>query len=240
MNYCIKLEEFEGPLDLLLHLVKESNVDIYKINISEIADQYMEYIKGIDEININNSSEYLVMAATLMEIKSKSLLPKDNILDNEEEEEDPKEVLIEKLVEYQRYKEITKSFKKLELDRMDIYTKAPMNLSSVCEEKITNDTGVTATDLMQALVDFLERKNMEKPINTKVTNREYSVRKRKQDIKKYLLDKGRAVFTDLFSEYNKSYIVVTFMSILEMANEDDIILNQDKNFGDILIELKVK
>ena len=238
MNYCIKLEEFEGPLDLLLHLVKQSNVDIYKINISKITDQYMEYISKLDEININNSSEYLVMAATLMEIKSKSLIPKDEDDLVVEEEEDPREVLIERLVEYQKYKEITKNFKELELDRRNIYTKAPMKISN--NYKITNDSGITVNDLMEALVNFQIRKDMEKPIITKVTSKEYSVVKRKKDIKNYLKNNGKAKFTDLFFEHNKSFIVVTFMSILEMANEDDIILNQDSNFGDIYIELRVK
>ena len=241
MNYCVKLEEFEGPLDLLLHLVKESNVDIHKIDISKITEEYLEYINGIEEININNSAEYLVMAATLMEIKSKSLLPKekkDN--DTDEEEEDPREVLIEKLIQYQKYKEITKDFKELEEKRMDIHTKAPSNINELVGEKLVNDSGVTVNDLMQALIGFMERKNMEKPITTKVTNKEYSVRLRKNSIKNYLKEKGSAMFTDLFQEYNKSYIVVTFMSILELANEDDIILKQDKNFDNILIELKVK
>ena len=241
MNYCVKLEEFEGPLDLLLHLVKESNVDIHKIDISKITEEYLEYINGIEEININNSAEYLVMAATLMEIKSKSLLPKekkDN--DTDEEEEDPREALIEKLIQYQKYKEITKDFKELEEKRMDIHTKAPSNINELVGEKLVNDSGVTVNDLMQALIGFMERKNMEKPITTKVTNKEYSVRLRKNSIKNYLKEKGSAMFTDLFQEYNKSYIVVTFMSILELANEDDIILKQDKNFDNILIELKVK
>ena len=240
MNYYVKLEEFEGPLDLLLHLVKESNVDIHKINISKITEEYLKYINGIENLNINNSSEYLVMAATLMEIKSASLLPKDNTIKEEEEEEDPKEILIERLIEYQKYKEITKDFKKLELDRKDIYTKAPENLSSICNEKIINDTGITTNDLLKALMNYFERKNSEKPLTTRITTKEYSVQKRKKEINNYLHKNGKVKFTELFKEYNKSYIIVTFMSILEMANEDNITLKQENNFADILIELKVK
>ena len=240
MDYCVKLEEFEGPLDLLLHLVKESNVDIHKINISKITEEYLKYINGIENLNINNSAEYLVMAATLMEIKSKSLLPKDDNNIIEEEEEDPKELLIERLIEYQKYKEITKNFKELELERKDIYTKAPENLSNICNEKIKNDTGITTNDLLEAFMNYLERKNLEKPITTRITTKEYSVQKRKKEINNYLHKNGKVKFTELFKEYNKSYIIVTFMSILEMANEDNITLKQDNNFADILIELKVK
>ena len=241
MKYCIKTEEFEGPLDLLLHLIKESNINIYDININEITEQYLDYIHEWQELNIDIASEYLVMAATLMEIKSKSLLPVEKGEENvEEDEEVTKEVLIQKLIEYQKYKEITKDFKQLELDRKTIYTKAPSKLNEMFQQKFINDTDTTVDDLMLAFSKFLERKNMEKPIHTKVTNKEYSVRKRKSDIKNYLLEKKKAEFTELFTDYNKSYIVVTFMSILELAKEDDIILTQEMNFDKIFIELKVK
>ena len=242
MKYCIKINDFEGPLDLLLHLVKESNIDIYDININEITEQYLEYIHQMEELNIDIASEYLVMAATLMEIKSKSLLPcnqeKENI--EEEEEEVTREVLIQKLIEYQKYKEITKDFKQLEETRRMIYTKAPSKLNEMFQEKFVNDTDTTIDDLMLAFTKFLERKNMEKPIITKVTNKEYSVRKRKSDIKSFLQTKKKAEFSELFTTYNKSYIVVTFMSILELAKEDDVILTQEANFDKIFIELKVK
>lgn len=241
MEYCIKINEFEGPLDLLLHLVKESNIDIYDININEITDQYFNYIHKMEELNIDVASEYLVMAASLMEIKSKSLLPGETKTEEvEEEEETTREGLIQKLVEYQRYKEVSKDFKELEQLRKTIYTKAPSKLNEMLEQKFINDTGVTVEDLMSAFQKFLERKNMEKPIHTKVTNKEYSVRARKNDIRNYLKTKRVAEFTELFSSYNKSYIIVTFMSILELAHEEDIILKQESNFDKIMIELKVK
>ena len=241
MKYCIKINDFEGPLDLLLHLVKESNIDINDININEITEQYLDYIHKMEELNIDVASEYLVMAATLMEIKSKSLLPIDDKKEeNEDEEEVTREVLIQKLIEYQKYKEITKDFKVLEENRKSIYTKAPSKLNEMLDQKFVNDTDTTIDDLMLAFSKFLERKNLEKPIHTKVTNKEYSVRKRKKDIKLLLQTKKKAEFTELFETYNKSYIVVTFMSILELAKEDDIILMQEANFDKIFIELKVK
>jgi len=241
MDYLIKIDEFEGPLDLLLHLVKESNIEIKDIKITEITEQYLEYIRKMEELNINIASEYLVMAATLMEIKSKVLLPEDKTkIEVEDEEEVSKESLIQKLIDYEKYKEITKSFKELEVSRKEIYTKAPSKISEITNQKIVNDTNVTLDDLMEAFTKYLERKDKEKPITTKVTNKEYSVRKRKASIKEYLKEKKQVIFTDLFTEYNKSYIVVTFMSILELAKEDEIILKQEENFDNIYIELKVK
>ena len=241
MDYLIKIDEFEGPLDFLLHLVKESNIDIHDIKIIEITEQYLDYINKMEELNINVASEYLVMAATLMEIKSKSLLPKDDVNEEEvEDEEVSREALIQKLIDYEKYKEVTKSFKELEVSRREIYTKAPSKLNELTEQRIVNDTNITLDDLMDAFAKYLERKDKEKPITTKVTNKEYSVRKRKNDIKSFLKDKKKALFTELFDEYNKSYVVVTFMSILELAKEDDITITQEGNFENIYIELKVK
>lgn len=241
MEYCIKINEFEGPLDLLLHLVKESNIDIYDININEITTQYLNYIHKMEELNIDVASEYLVMAATLMEIKSKSLLPSQKEEETENiEEEESRETLIQKLIDYQKYKEITKDFKNLEASRKEIYTKAPSKLNEILDTKFTNDTDTTTDDLIKAFALFLERKNMEKPIVTKITSKEYSVKKRKNDIKSYLLTKGKAEFSELFTIYSKSFIVVTFLSILELAKEEEVILNQESNFDKIYIELKVK
>lgn len=241
MEYCIKINEFEGPLDLLLHLVKESNIDIYDININEITAQYLDYIHTMEALNIDVASEYLVMAATLMEIKSKSLLPSQK-QDKEEldEEEVSRENLIQKLIDYQKYKEITKDFKKLEINRKSIYTKAPSKLNEMFDTKFVNDTDTTVDDLLKAFAMFLERKNMEKPVVTRITTKEYSVRKRKSDIKNYLQTKGKAEFSDLFTVYSKSFVVVTFLSILELAKEDEVTINQESNFDKIYIELKVK
>lgn len=242
MKYCVKINDFEGPLDLLLHLVQEANIDINDININEITEQYLDYIHKWEELNIDVASEYLVMAAALMEIKSRSLLPieKEKEVEESEEEEVTREVLIQKLIEYRKYKEVTKNFKELEESRKNIYTKAPSKLNELLDTKFVNDTDTTVDDLMLAFSKFLERKNMEKPITTRVTNKEYSVRKRKKDIKELLSTKKKVEFTELFANYNKSYIVVTFMSILELAKEDDVILTQEANFDKIFIELKVK
>ena len=241
MDYSVKIDEFEGPLDLLLHLIKQSNINIQDIDISVITAQYLDYINKMDELNINVAASYLVMAAELMEIKSKSLLPRtDEESTEEDDEEVSKERLINKLIEYQKYKDMTSTFKDLELERQKIYIKSPEKISNYIDNTITNDGDTSIDDLVNAFKGFLERLDREKPITTKITNKEYSVKSRKQGLRKLLKEHPRVKFTELFEETNTPYIVVTFLSILEMTKEKEIVLRQDGNFKDIIIEREVK
>lgn len=235
MNYSIKIDAFEGPLDLLLHLIKEKNVDIYDISIEEITKSYLDYINKMEELNINIASSYLVMAAELMEIKSKSLLPKVENEEDNEEEEVSRENLINKLVEYKKYKEMTEVFKELEINRNNIYIKPPENINNYINNEIYNEE-IEIDKLVEAMKNFLNRKELEKPLKTKITNKEYSVKERKNSIKNILKNKKRVEFTELFEEYNKSYIAVTFLSVLELAKEHELKISQDKNFDNIFIE----
>ena len=234
MRYEVKINEFEGPLDLLLHLIKKSNIDIYDISLEEITNQYLDYINNMKELNLDIASEYLVMASELLEYKSKSLLPKkENIED--EYEEDPKQELIKRLVDYKKYKEITSAFKELESIRSNIYTKSPSNISDYSDNKLNNEN-VSVDDLINAFKKFIDRKNMEKPINTKITTKELSVSDRIIGIRNILKTKKSINFIDLFDKYNKSYVVVTFLSILEMSKNKEIEIVQDDNFSSILIK----
>lgn len=239
MNYSIKINEFEGPLDLLLHLIKESSIDIYDISIEDITKDYLDYINSMEKLDIEVESSYLVMASELLLIKSNSLLPKEKseLNSEEEDEEITRENLINRLIEYQKYKELTKEFKKLESKRRDIYTKSPSNMANITDTKLKNDTDISIDDLVEAFQKFLIRKDQEKPLNTKITNKEYSVKLRKKDIKTYLLNNKRAEFTELFDNYSKDYIIVTFLSILELVKEQEIDLEQEHNFAPIYIEL---
>ena len=236
MDYSIKIDEFEGPLDLLLHLIKKSNINIYDISIDEITKSYLDYINKMEELNINIASSYLVMAAELMEIKSKSLLPK-NEEEEEEEEEVSKEKLINKLVEYRKYKEMTPKLKELELNRMNIYVKSPENIDNYIEDNIYKEE-IDVSLLVDAFKNFLDRKELEKPLKTKITNKEYSVKERKNSIKKILQDRKKVEFSELFDIVNKSYVAVTFLSILEMSKEKVINIKQDKNFDNIYLEMR--
>lgn len=234
MDY-ITIDNFSGPLDLLLHLVKESNIDVLDIKIEEITDKYLTYIKSQKDLNINISSSYLVLSAELMYLKSKSLLPQSK--NNEEDDEEiTREKLINKLLEYKKYKEVTSVFKTLEEERGKIYIKGPEKISDYKENTYSGEGEVN--DLIEAFKKFLERKELEKPIETTITTKEYSVKERKINIKNILKEKKKVSLEDLIEEYNKPYIVVTFLSILEMVKEKEVLIKQESNFEKILIELR--
>ncbi len=237
MNYEIKINDFEGPLDLLLHLIKKSNIDIYDINLVEITNQYLEYIKAMENLNLDIASSYLVMAAELIELKSRALLPTQEVIEDEYEE-NPKENLINRLIEYKKYKEVTDSFRNLEEKRKEIYTKNPSNYDDYLEGLKIKNTNLSLSDLLLAMSSFLDRKELEKPLKTTVTNKEISIKERIINIKKILKEKGKINFIDLFEIKERPFIVVTFLSILEMAKNDEIEMMQDKNFDNIIISLK--
>ena len=236
MNYTIEINNFEGPLDLLLHLIKKAELDICEISIVEITKQYLDYINLMESMNLNIASEYLTMAAELIEIKSSILLPKKKIDNEDDYEEDPKENLINRLIEYEKYKEVTEVLKKYEQDRKELYTKKPTDLEIY--NTVTNEISENfdLNDLMSALNKMLDRKKLDKPLNTKITNREYSITERSNQIKNILKNKKQVEFTDLFDIYSKDYIVITFLSILTMARHQELSITQDKNFGKIMIE----
>lgn len=236
MNYTIEINNFEGPLDLLLHLIKKAELDICEISIVEITKQYLDYINLMESMNLNIASEYLTMAAELIEIKSSILLPKKKIDNEDDYEEDPKENLINRLIEYEKYKEISEVLKKYEQNRKELYTKKPTDLEiyNTVTNEISEDFDLN--DLMSALNKMLDRKKLDKPLNTKITNREYSITERSNQIKNILKNKKQVEFTDLFDIYSKDYIVITFLSILTMARHQELSITQDKNFGKIMIE----
>ena len=236
MDY-ISIDNFEGPLDLLLHLVKEANIDILDIKVEEITDKYLEYIKREEELNINIAASYLVMASELMYLKSKSLLPVVKKDDEEgEDEEITRENLINRLIEYKRYKEMTPVFKELEEERKKIYIKAPEKVSNYVDNTLVGEASVD--DLIEAFKRFLERKEEEKPLETTIARKEYSVKERKNNIRNILKVKKKAYLEELFEEYNRPVVVVTFLSILEMVKEKSVVISQDRNFDKILIELR--
>ena len=235
MNYEFKIDAFEGPLDLLLHLIKESKVDILDIKIVDITNQYLAYIKAMEELDLDIASEYLVMASELLEMKSKLLLPRHE--EEELEEEDPREALISKLIEYQKYKDMTNEFRELEALRQEFYTKAPESLKEYAEEGVIIGNDISIDDLMKAFEKFLKRKEREKPLTTTITKKDISVEERRKSIKKILKEKKKVDFFDLFEIITKEYIVVTFLAILEMARKKELIIKQENDFDKITIEV---
>ena len=236
MSIEFKINEFEGPLDLLLHLIKESKMDIMNIEIEEITKQYIDYLNEQEKMNLEIASEYLVLASELLEIKSKLLLPNEK-LDEEDEEFDPREDLVNRLLEYQAYKEITKVLQEKEVLRKDIYTKTPENINKYAEEDTKIISDVSLDDLVEAFKKYLERKEASKPLKTKVTNKEISVSSRRKEIKKILKEQKKISFFKLFPVVSKDYIVATFLAILEMAKNKELLISQDKEFDDIICEV---
>ena len=238
MDYKFVINDFEGPLDLLLHLIKTSEMSIYDIKIEKITKQYLDFINSMENMNLSIASEYLVMASELIEIKSRMLLPNKKDMDEDEYEEDPRENLINRLIEYKKYKYMIDTFKVLEEERQDIFTKEPINLSEYRTEEVTNDGGLSLDDLLNALNNFLKRKEDEKPISTKITKKEISVKDRTVQIRNILSKKKKVSFYDLFEVKTKEYVVVTFLSILEMAKYGEINIVQEGNFDNIVVNLK--
>jgi segregation and condensation protein A len=232
--YEITIDNFSGPMDLLLHLIKQSKMDIMNIKLEIIIDEYLDYINKMTEMNLDISRSYLVMGSELLEIKSKMLLPKE---EDEEEEEDPKERLINRLILYQQYKDQIDSFKELESERGTYYTKIPSSLDDYqTGEKKALIENVTLDDLVKAFENFLARVELEKPVSTKVTKKELSVEDRIINIKDRFKKQKRIDFFDLFEVKSKEYVVVTFLAILEMAKNKELIIYQDANFDNIICE----
>lgn len=237
MNVEFKINEFEGPLDLLLHLIKESKMDIMNIEIESITKQYMEYLEEQERMNLEIASEYLVLASELLEIKSKLLLPSSKNEDNDEEEVDPREELVNRLLEYQAYKEITKVLQEKEELRKEIYTKAPENIKNYVDEVTEIKADVSLDDLVEAFKKYLKRKEESKPLKTKVAINEITVSSRRHDIKRVLKEKKKVSFFELFPVVSKEYVVATFLAILEMAKSKELIITQNDTFDDIICEV---
>lgn len=236
-KYVVTIDNFDGPLDLLLHLIKEQDIDIYDIKIEDITKQYLDYIRHMKELNLEIASEYLVMASELIEMKSKMLLPKKKEKEDDDYEEDPRELLIERLLAYKRYKEVTSEFKDLELTRKMVFTREPDNLNRyVKEDENSEELGVA--DLIDAFNNLLKRKELDRPIATKITKKELSVTEKVNKIKNILRNKKKINFEDIFEVSTKEEVIISFLSVLEMVKKDEILLTQEGNFKKIVISLK--
>lgn len=240
MDYKFHINDFDGPLDLLLHLVKQSKMDIETINTKEIIEQYLAFLNSMEELNINVASEYLVVASSLIHLKSKMLL---NLQDEEEENSDEYTITSEtdlknKLREYEKYKLISQSFKELEEKRGEVFTKLPESLKEYTNKELGKGV-LGIEDLINALKELYDRQELAKPLNTKITHRELSVEERTKDIRNILKTKKKVNFLDLFTEYTNEYIIVTFLSILVMSKDNELIITQESNFSPIFLERKI-
>ena len=230
----VEINDFSGPLDLLLHLIKSNKMDIYDINIELITREYIDYINNNKDLTIDACSEYLVMASELIHLKSRLLLHHEDE-DDEEYEINNEEELRDRLLEYQKIKDMANDFRVLEERRSYVYTKLPSNLNEFREEDKLN-TYITLNDLLNAFEEFLKRQKSKKPSVTTVTKKEFSVEERNNSIRKIIKDRGKINFLDLFDDISKPYVIITFLSILDLSKKSEIIITQDKNFGEIYLE----
>ena len=228
----ISLDNFQGPMDLLLHLVKKKEMDIMNIKIEVIIDEYLNYIRSLEKMNLNIASSYLVMSSELLEIKSRLLLPNS---EEDLEVQELKDNLINRIVEYEKYKELVPTFRELELERLNYKTKSP---SSILEYKndIKFESELTMDNLVDAYKKLLIRLEDEKPISTKITKKEISIESQILKIKEKFKNNKRIEFNDLFEVKTKPYVVATFLALLEMIKFGEIKVYQEDSFGTILCE----
>lgn len=232
----IKINDFDGPLDLLWHLIKAHKMDIYDINIEKITKEYLSYINEHKELTIDGASEYLVMASELIHLKSKLLLNKNDEEEDAEYEINTEDDLRNRLIEYEKLKAAADRLVELEDKRKEVLTKLPSNLSEYANKSVKLSSDITLDDLLKAFESYLNRKKLDEPVNKAVTKRELSVEDRCLSIKSYLHNRGKINFLDLFDEVDKPYVIVTFLGILNLVKSREAVISQEYNFGDIYIE----
>ena len=239
-KYSIKIENFEGPLDLLCHLIDKNKMDIYDIKISEITDQYIEYINEMEKMNLELTSEFLIMASTLLYLKSKGLLPSQN----EEEEEITEEELIRRIIEYKKYKEITKNFR----ENLEIYSKRFFRVQEDIKLPKQELESNYTQEIIPQIYSKILAKNKEK-VNENAKNIEkiaitetYSVGDKVKEMFRELIRKPKFVFNKLYktSSCNKQEVVTAFTGLLELSRRSKVLTTQEELFGDIIVEKNKK
>ncbi len=241
MSYKIKLQVFEGPLDLLIYLVKKDHLNIYDIPIAQVTEQYLAYLELMKLLDLNIAGEFLVMAATLMQIKSKMLLPADETKGPEEEVEDPRAELVRRLLEYEKFKEIAENLRKRESERQELFSRPKAQFSKEkeaegAEKDIPEEVYFEASlfDLISAFSRAME--NVPKDIFYEVIKDEFTVEEKIHQTLHYLLVKSRIGLGELFAQAkNKVEIVVTFLAVLELIRMKEALAVQKGPFQDIEI-----
>lgn len=233
MAYKIKLEIFEGPLDLLLYLVKKDHLNIYDIPIAKVTEQYLEYINLMKLLDLNIAGEFLVMAATLMQIKSKMLLPAEEVA-VEEEQEDPRAELVRRLLEYEKFKEIAENLRQRETNQQEVFKRPKVEIEKdgAGEKEVYFEASIF--DLINAFSAAL--KDIPKELFYEVIKDEFTIEEKTHEILHRLLVAPSLAVSELFTKAkNKLEIIVIFLAILELIRIKEIIACQKEHFQDIEI-----
>jgi segregation and condensation protein A len=232
----VQLEIFEGPLDLLLYLVKKEEVDIYEVNLTKIATQFIEYVELMKELDLDIAGEFLVMAATLMYIKSRELLPKNQQVEvpDEEEEEDPRWELIRQLVEYKKFKDAATKLQALEARQDSTYPRLPVK--PTFEQEAPRDRGTLSIfDLLNAVNAVLKRVSHREDLRD-IFEDKWSVSDKIEELRRLLAERGTLRFSEVFSRAeSRSEIVVTFLAMLELIRLKQLVCTQAEPFAEIEI-----
>lgn len=238
MEYQVTVDQFTGPLDLLLHLIKEHDMDLLDLDVAAVCDQYLAYIQTMDPTLLEAVSEYLVMAAWLIEMKSKLLLPKPEI-DEEDDYEAERKRMIERLIEKNRINGILEAFEASYDKRQTMHSKIP----SVLEEYLpsgeeTIPEGMEVYDLIKAMQRVMQRRALLQPLESKIARVEISIDERTEQIRSYFLrHKDKTVdFEDLFDEGDRYFAIVTFLSILVLVKNSELLITQSGNFEKIYLK----
>lgn len=243
IHWEVALDSFQGPLDLLLHLIDEYEIDIYDIPIAEITDQYLHYIQAMKSMELDIAGEYLVMAATLLQIKSEMLVPRNegHSVDTDEyieDDEDARDELVRMLLEYKRYKEIVPAFEERQADRQCYLTKEPSDLSEYQESIPLKSGELSLEDLSQAMNRALVRQQLAQPRLATIEADEKTVDQQIDFISKRVMqtETGQISFTDLLEYPSKSEIVVTFLAILELVKKNELKAFQSNKNDEIILK----
>ncbi len=242
MDYQVSLPNFEGPLDLLFHLVKKAEVDIYEISITEITDQYIAYLHQWEKLNLEIASEFLVMAARLMELKSRELLPKRAAeAEEEEEQQDPKQELINKIVEYQYFKEIADHLKEQEKKRYQLYWRDHPKLPGDINNQETLKVGdIGIHDLLSAFHRVIKKYHQTNQV-AKIDTREVSITEQRDKLLNILSQHQdhTMYFEELFQKFStRIEIVATFLALLDLVKERLIIVSQQGISSPLWLQLR--
>ncbi len=239
MRYRVKLDIFEGPFDLLLFLIRKNEVNIYDIPIAQITEQFLHYIEAMRILDLNVAGDFIEMVAILMHIKARMLLPKMP-LENEEEPEDPRTELVERLLEYKRFKEVSNEFHSLEAERRKLFTRRDFGFIQTEEKELTPDDFLDKVTLFDLLIAFKQAlQNMPKITYHEVRRIDITVEEQTEYLLNQLKEKKMILFQDLMQQFNeKIVIIVTFVAILELVRKGVISVKQSKIFDDIRIKLK--
>ncbi len=233
MTYKVKLEVFEGPLDLLLYLIKKEELDIYDIPVARITDQYLEYLELMQLLDLNIAGEFIVMAATLMHIKSKMLLPKDPDQEEEALEEDPRSELVRKLLEYKKFKEAAGELSHMAAKQKSFFSRLTSERSPA-EPIEVEFFEASLFDLITAFTKVM--KDIPKEIFHQVTKDEFTVSEKIHDIYHMMVERPLLYFTELFKNAkNKIEVITIFLAILELIRMKEIVAMQSAAFGEIEI-----